>query len=94
MLSLLVISSLNNWDQLMYQAVDSTGAKSWPVKYTTPAAAYYYITFILMCSFFLMNFLIGILFLNFKAVSKEATTRSINDSEELETSEGGKIQIK
>ena len=41
-----------------------------------------------------MNFLIGILFLNFKAVSKEATTHSINDSEELETVDGGKIQIK
>jgi hypothetical protein len=41
-----------------------------------------------------MNFLIGILFLNFKAVSKEAATHSINESEELETGEGGKIQIK
>ena len=78
----------------MYQAIDSTGTKSGPIKYTTPAAAYFYITFILVCSFFLMNFLIGILFLNFKAVSKEAKAHSINDSEELETNEGGKIQIK
>ena len=78
----------------MYQAIDSTGTKSGPIKYTTPAAAYFYITFILVCSFFLMNFLIGILFLIFKAVSKEAKAHSINDSEELETNEGGKIQIK
>jgi Ion transport protein len=72
MLTLLVISSLNNWDQLMYEATDSTGTSSGPIKNTTPEAAYYFILFILICSFFLMNFLIGILFLNFKAVQKQA----------------------
>jgi hypothetical protein len=31
MLTLFVVGSLNNWDQLMYQAVDSTGEDTGPV---------------------------------------------------------------
>jgi hypothetical protein len=97
MLTLLVVSSLNNWDQLMYQTMDSTGPDSAPVKYTTPAAAYFYLTFILVCAFFLMNFLIGILFLNFKAVQRAASARSLNSSpidEELEVSQEGNLKLK
>jgi hypothetical protein len=81
----------------MYQTMDSTGPDSAPVKYTTPGAAYFYLTFILVCAFFLMNFLIGILFLNFKAVQRAASARSLNSSaidEELEVSQEGSIKLK
>jgi hypothetical protein len=68
-LTLLVVSSLNNWDQLMYQAVDSSGSGGGPQKDQNPIYAYFYVGFILIGAFFFLNFLIGVLFLNFKSVS-------------------------
>lgn len=70
-LTLLVVSSLNNWDQLMYQAIDSSGEDSGPVVNENPAYAYFYLGFILIGAFFFLNFLIGVLFLNFKTVQQQ-----------------------
>ncbi|TNV88166.1 hypothetical protein FGO68_gene13672 [Halteria grandinella] len=73
-LTLLIVSSLNNWDQLMYQAVDSTGEGSGPMEDRNPLYAYFYVGFILIGAFFFLNFLIGVLFLNFKTVSQQRNT--------------------
>lgn len=53
----------------MYQATDSTGNDSGPKKDNNPLYAYFYVGFILIGAFFFLNFLIGVLFLNFKTVS-------------------------
>lgn len=74
-LTLLIVSSLNNWDQLMYQAVDSTGEGSGPQEDRNPLYAYFYVGFILIGAFFFLNFLIGVLFLNFKTVSQQRNSQ-------------------
>ena len=68
--TLLIVSSLNMWDTLMYQAIDSSGPNTGPVQGLNPIYAYFYIAFILLSAYFFLNFLIGVLFLNFKMVQK------------------------
>lgn len=43
---------------------------SGPILGNNPGYAYFYIFFILLCSFFLLNLLIGVLFMTFKEVQK------------------------
>jgi len=81
MLTLFIVSSFEGWPDIMYQAVDGTTVAEvnlpiylqGPVKNGSPLSAYYFVSFILIGSFFFLNFFIGVLFLNFKAAQKEET---------------------
>lgn len=67
MMSLYVIASLEGWPDIMYQAIDSSEVDKGPILNNNPVTALYFVLFILIGSFFFMNFFIGVLFLNFKA---------------------------
>lgn len=71
LLTLLVVSSLNNWSQQMYQAIDSTGEDEGPSFGASPIYGYYYMGFVLLATYFFLNFLIGVLFLSFKRVQEK-----------------------
>jgi hypothetical protein len=71
LLVLLIVSSLNNWDELMYHAIDSSGEDTGPIEGLYPEFGYFYLGFILIGAFFFLNFLIGVLFLNFKTMQKQ-----------------------
>jgi hypothetical protein len=71
MLSLFIISSLEGWPDIMYNAVDSTEHKLAPEKDVNPFAAYYFIIFILIGSFFFLNLFIAVVYYNFKKSNGE-----------------------
>jgi hypothetical protein len=66
MITLFIISSLEGWPDIMYIAVDSTGVAKGPKIDSTPYAAYFFLIFILIGSFFFLNFFVGVIFLNFE----------------------------
>ena len=70
MMTLFVVSSLEGWPEIMYQAVDMVDTDKGPQFNSTPFAAYYFVAFIFIGTFFFLNFFIGVLFLNFKAAQK------------------------
>jgi len=80
MVTLFVVSSLEGWPDIMFLALDFTGPDKGPTYYATPVAMLYFVAFILIGSFFLLNFFIGVLFLEYnKAQREESRGYSDND---------------
>lgn len=65
MLTLFIVSSLEGWPDIMYQALDIVGLDKGPLLENQPYQAGFFILFILVGSFFLLNFFIGVLFLKY-----------------------------
>ena len=66
-MTLFVVSSLEGWPDIMYQAVDGVGVEEGPVKNGSPLSAYFFVAFILIGAFFFLNFFVGVIFMNFEA---------------------------
>ena len=65
MTTLYIVSSLEGWPDIMLQAVDSVGVDLGPQVEASPVNALFFVFFILVGSFFLLNFFIGVLFLKY-----------------------------
>lgn len=66
MVTLFIVSSLEGWPDIMYQAIDITLRDNGPKKENAPAQSAFFIIFILIGSFFFLNFFIGVLFLKYE----------------------------
>lgn len=65
MTTLYIVSSLEGWPDIMLQAVDSVDVNEGPRVEAAPVNALFFVFFILIGSFFLLNFFIGVLFLKY-----------------------------
>lgn len=65
MMTLFIVASLEGWPDIMLAAVDSTEVDHGPDPEASPMNAYFFLLFILIGSFFLLNFFIGVLFLKY-----------------------------
>ena len=65
MMTLFVVSSLEGWPDIMYQALDIVGYDKGPAFENATSQALFFILFILVGSFFFLNFIIGTLFLEY-----------------------------
>ena len=65
MMTLFVVSSLEGWPDVMYQALDIVGVDKGPAFENQTSQAIFFILFILIGSFFFLNFIIGTLFLEY-----------------------------
>ena len=70
-LSLYVVSSLEGWPDIMLQAIDITKVDYGPKKENKPFHILFFVLFILIGSFFFLNFFIGVLFMKFNAAQAE-----------------------
>jgi hypothetical protein len=70
-ISLFVVSSLEGWPDVCAQALDMTDLDQGPEFEASPAMMVYFVAFILIGSFFLLNFFTGVLFLKFTQAQKE-----------------------
>lgn len=66
MLTLFIISTLEGWPDIMYQALDANVIDQGPVYNTSWYYSYYFVFFIFLGSFFFLNFFVGVIFLNFE----------------------------
>lgn len=73
MTTLYIVSSLEGWPDIMLQAVDSVNIDEGPRVEAAPINALFFVFFILIGSFFLLNFFIGVLFLKYMTAQKEET---------------------
>jgi len=65
MMTLFVVASLEGWPDIMIATVDAVGIDKGPEKEANALYAIFYMVFILVGSFFLLNFFIGVLFLKY-----------------------------
>ena len=70
MLTLFIVSSLEGWPDIMYQALDIVGVDKGPLLENQTYQAGFFILFILIGSFFFLNFFIGVLFLEYEKAEK------------------------
>lgn len=64
--TLYTVASLEGWPDIMIQAIDMTGEELGPTKENTLISMVFFVVFILIGSFFFLNFFIGVLFMKFK----------------------------
>lgn len=65
MMTLFIVSSLEGWPTIMYQALDITRVDYGPEFQGNIKMSIFFIVFILIGSFFFLNFFIGVLFLKY-----------------------------
>jgi len=71
MQTLFVVSSLEGWPDIMFYALDFTGQDKGPTRNHSPEYMIYFVLFILIGSFFFLNFFIGVLFLEYNKAQRE-----------------------
>ncbi len=54
------MSTLENWSPVMYQAMNSTTPDGQPLLYANSAMALYFMTFVCLCVFFILNLVISV----------------------------------
>ena len=69
-ISLFIVSNLEGWPDVMWSAVDSIEVEVGPAFENTPEAAYFFVIFIFLGSFFFLNFFVGVIFLNFEEAQR------------------------
>ena len=67
---LYIVSSLEGWPDIMLQAVDSTEIERGPEVEASVIQSTFFVIFILIGSFFFLNFFIGVLFLKYNQAQK------------------------
>jgi len=73
MMTLFIVSTLEGWPDIMLESVDSTEQNKGPSYENATNFIYFYIVFIFIGSFFLLNFFIGVLFLEYAKAQREET---------------------
>ena len=70
MLSLFIVAIQEDWPSVMHQAQDATDVDKGPIENNNPLYAYFFIAFMLIGSYFFLNFFIGVLFVKYKEAEK------------------------
>jgi len=71
MTTLFVVSSLEGWPDVMINSLDVTRIGQGPEKEFNIKGMFFFIIFILIGSFFFLNFFIGVLFLKYNEAQAE-----------------------
>lgn len=66
MLTLFNVASLEGWPDVMLTSLDAVDVDEGPAKEANVVNGMFFIVFILIGSFFLMNFFIGVLFMKYQ----------------------------
>ena len=70
MMTLFIVSSLEGWPDIMHQAIDITRKDNGPKYENDVGQMFFFVVFILIGSFFFLNFFIGVLFLKYEQAQK------------------------
>mmetsp|Transcript_5998 Transcript_5998/g.5333 ORF Transcript_5998/g.5333 Transcript_5998/m.5333 type:complete len:135 (+) Transcript_5998:3-407(+) len=75
MLSLFIISTQEGWPDIMYTIADADDADKGPSKNNSAAFAYiYFVVFIFIGSYFLLNLFVGVIFFEYIRAEKNENT--------------------
>ena len=71
MMTLFIIASLEGWPDIMHQALDVTKKDMGPIQeFSTINGVVFFVIFILIGSFFFLNFFVGVLQMNYQQALK------------------------
>eukprot|EP00755_Sulcionema_specki_P039239 Sspe_Gene.24208::Locus_9544_Transcript_1_1_Confidence_1.000_Length_4909::g.24208::m.24208/K04851/CACNA1D; voltage-dependent calcium channel L type alpha-1D len=82
MLTLFEVSTLELWSQIMYHTIDSVGVDRGPERNTTPLAGIFFVCFIVIGSFFVMNLFVGVVIFNYNQEKKNMEGGALLSSEQ------------
>jgi hypothetical protein len=71
MLTLFEISTTEGWVDVMYQATDARGPYKQPIRDTEEIWAFFFVVFILVGSFFILNLCVGVILDNFNKIKDD-----------------------
>ena len=74
MMSLFIIGTGDNWPDFMYNAIDSGGEGQLPRRDAEPLAAAYFVVYVMLTTFFLMNLFTGLLIDKYQEAKKQKGT--------------------
>jgi len=80
MLSMFVLASQDNWEMHMYAGVDATASERGPVANSDPVTAIWFISFMIVGSFFVIQLFVGVFIDTFQTVTYESKSLSRNNS--------------
>lgn len=70
-MTMFVVTSLEDWDYIMYAAVDATGVEQGPKIDYRLRYSLYFMGVIMLSSYLLQNLYLGLLFLSYKESGRE-----------------------
>ena len=73
MMTLFIVSSLEGWPEIMYNSLDIVGEDKGPLQDNDVSQSIFFIVFILIGSFFFLNFFVGVLFLKYTQAKNNET---------------------
>eukprot|EP00808_Paulinella_micropora_P023985 g29760.t1 len=82
-LTLFQIATLSGWSDIMYAAIDSTEVDQGPEYRNSPLAGIYFIVFIVICSFFSLNLVVGTVLDSFAQLKTEYEGSALMTEEQL-----------
>ena len=77
MQTLFEMSTTEGWTAVMYQGVDAVGIDHGPIEYYNEPVTAYFLIFMVIGSFFLLNLFVGIILDNFARLRAESETGSV-----------------
>lgn len=83
MLTLFVVANQEGWPDLMYHYTDITGISTGPKEGQSQINAYFFIIFVFVGNFFLMNLFVGVLFMNFERAQRDEREALLLDGNEV-----------
>jgi hypothetical protein len=80
LLSMFILASQDNWEYSMFAAIDSTGKKTGPYVNNNPVISLYFIAFMIVGSFFVIQLFVGVFIDTFQTVVAERKALSRQSS--------------
>ena len=90
LVTLYVLSSIDGWVDIMYSGVDAVGVDRQPQVNANQGMILYFVSFLLIGGFFIINMFVGVIVENFKraqTLSEEAEDKLRREREEAEEAE-------
>ena len=81
LVSLFVASTLDGYGQLLFDGLDATGVDEQPKRDANPGAFFFFLAFIVLCAFALLNLYVGVIFYQFSRIRTLSQTSSLDLTE-------------
>jgi len=81
LVSLFVASTLDGYGQLLFDGLDATGVDEQPRRDANPGAFFFFLAFIVLCAFALLNLYVGVIFYQFSRIRTLSQTSSLDLTE-------------
>ncbi|XP_051558225.1 voltage-dependent T-type calcium channel subunit alpha-1H [Myxocyprinus asiaticus] len=82
LMSLFVLSSKDGWVNIMYDGLDAVGVDQQPIRNHNPWMLLYFISFLLIVSFFVLNMFVGVVVENFHKCRQDQEEEEARQREE------------